>query len=157
VFTIKANKEELNAPSLQRFLLRAQRAVGFRGAINVLIAPSSTLRDLNRRFRGKDKATDVLSFPASPDFPRRNGNAAGNGGDVAISIDIAAANAARLGHSVEDELRILLLHGVLHLAGYDHETDRGEMAAREQQLRRQLKLPGALIERTGGPRKRRKA
>ena len=71
-------------------------------------------------------------------------------------MEIAGENAARLGHSVADEVKILLLHGVLHLAGYDHEADDGEMAAREQQLRRKLKLPDALIERSASTRRRRK-
>ena len=76
-------------------------------------------------------------------------------GDIAISADIAAANAADIGHSTETELRILILHGLLHLAGYDHETDDGEMNARETKLRQQLGLPTGLIERTnsnGRPR-----
>jgi probable rRNA maturation factor len=68
-------------------------------------------------------------------------------GELAISAEIAAANAAALGHSTETELRILILHGLLHLAGYDHETDKGEMRARELKLRMQLKLPVGLIER----------
>jgi probable rRNA maturation factor len=98
------------------------------------------MRDLNHRFRGKNSTTDVLSFPASS-------HANGTVGDIAISLDLAAKNARRLGHSVSDEARILVLHGILHLAGYDHEGDNGEMAARELQLRRQLGLPEALIER----------
>jgi probable rRNA maturation factor len=69
-------------------------------------------------------------------------------GDVAISAEIAAQNARRLGHSLPEEIKILALHGVLHLAGYDHERDRGEMARKEEHLRKQLGLPVALIERT---------
>jgi probable rRNA maturation factor len=69
-------------------------------------------------------------------------------GDVAISADIARRNARRLGHSLADEVKILVLHGILHLAGFDHERDNGEMARKENRLRRQLKLEGALIERT---------
>jgi probable rRNA maturation factor len=144
VITIEANAEGLKAASLQRFIRAAQRSAGLKGSVNVLIAPSAVLRQLNRRFRGKDKPTDVLSFPAVLDAPHRNGSA----GDIAISMDIAAENAGRLGHSVEDEIRILLLHGMLHLAGYDHNADDGQMAAREQELRLKLKLPTSLIERT---------
>ena len=81
------------------------------------------------------------SRPASPKLA----------GDIAISAEIAAANAAELGHSVETELKILILHGLLHLAGYDHETDNGEMRAREDQAcASSLRLPVGLIERTHG-------
>ena len=71
-------------------------------------------------------------------------------GDIAISGEIAASNAGELGHSIETELKILILHGLLHLAGHDHETDDGEMQTREAKLRQQLKLPVGLIERTQG-------
>lgn len=116
-------------------------AVGLGGEVNVLITSSSELRSLNRRFRGKDKATDVLSFPAGN--PRVHNLA----GDVAVSAEMAAANGRTLGHSAADEVRILVLHGILHLAGYDHERDNGIMAAKEARLRRVLKLPVGLIER----------
>jgi probable rRNA maturation factor len=112
--------------------------------VNILVTNSSELRALNRRFRGADKATDVLSFPA-PEIARNK--ARGVAGDVAISADIARENAARLGHSVPDEVKILALHGILHLAGFDHERNHGEMARKERRLRRQLKLEAGLIER----------
>ena len=76
-------------------------------------------------------------------------------GDIAISAEIAAANAADVGHSTEIELKVLILHGLLHLAGYDHETDKGEMQARETKMRQQLGLPPGLIERTHATGKRR--
>ena len=117
----------------------ARRAVGIRGEVNVLITSNDKVRYLNRQFRGKDKATDVLSFPAA-----QNGKVAG---DIAISRDIARHNAKMLGHTLTTEVKILLLHGLLHLAGYDHESDKGEMAALEQKLRAKLKLPSGLIER----------
>ena len=101
------------------------------------------MRALNRRFRGQDRATDVLSFPAELAGRRKYA------GDVAISAEIAAQNARRLGHAAADEIKILVLHGLLHLAGYDHETDNGAMAHKEQRLRRQLRHPVALIERVG--------
>ena len=110
----------------------------------MLVTGSQELQKLNRQFRGKDKATDVLSFPAPPEA------ADGLAGDVAISADIAAENAQRLRHEAADEIKILLLHGVLHLAGYDHEHDDGEMARKEQRLRKVLGLPIGLIERTAG-------
>jgi len=104
-----------------------------------LIGKDAELRRLNRRFLGKNYATDVLSFPAD--------GGKGSCGDLAISIDRAKAQAAEHGHSVEDELRILMLHGALHLAGFDHEADGGEMARAESRWRKRLGLPTALIER----------
>jgi probable rRNA maturation factor len=134
---------------LKRFLRAAQRDVGVIGEVNVRIASDNEMRRLNRDFRGKDKPTDVLSFPAS-----QNGNRM-PAGDIAISADIARANAKALGHSFEEELKILLLHGLLHLAGHDHESDHGEMNTLEQSLRAKLKLPTGLIERSSvGTRKR---
>src|SRR5208282_5556630 len=129
----------------ERFVLRARRAIRLQNGVNVLVSSSAELRSLNRRFRGKDKHTDVLSFPCLPTPHRR---AAHTAGEVAISADIARENAARLGHSVADEVKILALHGILHLAGFDHERDNGEMARKESRLRRQLKLESGLIERT---------
>ena len=135
----------LSPSGLGRFLRVAQRAAGLPGEVHVLLAGDATLRRLNRTFRGKDKATDVLSFPAA----MHEGNeAAGIAGDLAISLETAARQAARFGHSLRDEVRVLLLHGTLHLAGFDHEADHGEMAAREEELRRELRLPASLIERT---------
>ena len=104
------------------------------------------MRQLNAQFRGKDYSTDVLSFP-SPSFVQ------GFSGDIAVSGDIAARNAQLLGHSAASEVKILVLHGVLHLAGYDHVSDNGQMAEKELRLRRKLGLPAALIERAA--RKRR--
>ena len=128
--------------SLTRFLRSAQRAIKLTGDVGVRCVSNAQMRRLNRRFRGKDKPTDVLSFPAS-----HNGRN-GLGGDIAISSAIARANARVLGHSLETELKILLLHGLLHLAGYDHESDKGEMKKLELQLRAKMKLPLGLIERS---------
>lgn len=113
----------------------------------MLVTSSQRMRGLNARFRGKKRATDVLSFPG-PEFVE------GFAGDIAISLDIAAGNARLLGHSVSDEVKILVLHGLLHLAGYDHETDDGKMARREKMMRRKLGLPLGLIERSGARRRR---
>jgi probable rRNA maturation factor len=121
---------------LQRFARRAQTLAKIKGEVDILIAGNTRLRDLNRRFRRKNTPTDVLSFPRP------------SGGDIAISADIARENAARYGHSVAAELKILVLHGMLHLAGYDHESDKGRMARAEARLRSQLKLPASLIDRT---------
>lgn len=134
----------LSASTIERFVLRARRAVSLRGTVNVLVTSSSELRILNRRFRGADKATDVLSFPAPLAERRKPARVAG---EVAISADIARENATRLDHSVADEIKILVLHGILHLAGFDHERDKGEMARKESRLRQQLKLETGLIER----------
>jgi probable rRNA maturation factor len=134
----------LSSSTLERFVLRARRAVPLRDPVNVLVTGSSELRSLNRQFRGVDKPTDVLSFPP----PKEGREARSSAGEVAISADIARENARRLGHSVADEIKILVLHGVLHLAGFDHEHDHGEMAREESRLRQQLKLETGLIERT---------
>jgi probable rRNA maturation factor len=132
--------------TLDRFVLRARRAAGLRGAVNVLITSSAAVRSLNRRFRAQDNATDVLSFPSS--LPsRKAGKRPALAGDIAISAEIAAQNAAPLKHSTAEEVKILILHGMLHLAGFDHERDNGEMARKELKLRRALGLPAALIER----------
>jgi probable rRNA maturation factor len=131
----------LSSRNLAGFALKARRAAGLRGAVSVLITNNSHMRRLNEHFRGKTKATDVLSFPAA-------GSANGFAGDIAISLDMAVRNARLLGHSVADEIRILMLHGILHLAGYDHENDKGEMAKKEILLRRCLALPTSLIERS---------
>jgi probable rRNA maturation factor len=131
--------------SLETFATRARKAAGVKGQVQVLITSSEELRELNRRFRRKDKPTDVLSFPAIVD---------GEAGDIAISADIASENAYQLGHSLDEELRILILHGILHLGGHDHEKDKGEMEALESELRDRLKLPSSLIERTTRPSKK---
>jgi len=141
----------LSRRSLERFVLRARQATGLRGGVNVLVAGNSAVRSLNRRFRGQNKATDVLSFPfSSRGLPKRDG--AAWAGEIAISADVAAQNALRLGHSAAQEVKVLALHGILHLAGFDHERDNGQMARKESALRRELGLPAALIER-GQPMK----
>jgi probable rRNA maturation factor len=139
----------LSRSGLARFLGEAQRAVGLTGAVDVLLADDRTLRRLNRDFRGKDKATDVLSFPTVAELRLELA------GDLAISLDTAARQAREHGHSLRDEVRVLLLHGLLHLSGMDHETDRGEMAARETELRTKLRLKSGLIARVEGVAKTR--
>jgi len=134
-----ANLTEL---ALTRFVARARRAAGLKGVVNVLVTSSAEMKSLNRRFRGKDKPTDVLSFPAEPGAQKQFA------GEIAISAEIASQNARALGHSPPEEVKILVLHGILHLRGYDHECDNGQMARREKQLRAKLHLPLGLIERT---------
>jgi len=136
----------LSERALSNFVVNACRVAGLKGAPTLLVTNSRRMRQLNAQFRGKDYATDVLSFP-SPTFVE------GFSGDIAVSADIAARNAHSFGHSVADEVKILVLHGVLHLAGYDHESDNGQMAEKELRLRRKLGLPAALIERAAVKRR----
>jgi probable rRNA maturation factor len=137
----------ISKSGLARFLKRAQAAVRLEGHVDVLLTSDIELKRLNKAFRGKNKATDVLSFPAASE-------ADGVAGDLAVSLDTAARQAADHGHELRDEVRILLVHGLLHLAGEDHETDAGEMAEREAELRRALKLPIGLLERISTRRRR---
>ncbi len=140
VSEIERTSGKISQRELSLFTTKARRAIGLEGELSVRITSARELQELNRRFRHKNKPTDVLSFPAL----------VGAGGDIAIAREIAASNAAALGHSLTTELKILIVHGLLHLAGYDHESDDGEMSARESQLRRELGLPFGLIERTEG-------
>jgi probable rRNA maturation factor len=133
----------LSQAMLEGFMGRVRRAAKLKGSVNVLVTSSAEVRSLNRRFRGKNKATDVLSFPAGSVRTSKQLVA----GDIAISADIAAQNAVSLGHSVAEEVKILTLHGILHLAGFDHERDNGQMARKEIALRRRFRLPTGLIER----------
>jgi probable rRNA maturation factor len=140
VLLLAHQPDDVRERALALFAGKARRAIGLDAETVILITTSAELRELNRRYRHKDKATDVLSFETTTSRGM-------SVGELAISAEIAAANAAALGLSTETELRILILHGLLHLAGYDHETDKGEMRARELKLRMQLKLPVGLIER----------
>jgi probable rRNA maturation factor len=106
-----------------------------------LITSDEALRKLNREFLGRDYATDVLSFP--------NGAMSPDLGEIAISAERADEQGREFGHSVTDEIRVLMLHGILHLIGFDHERDSGEMTRAEQKWRRELGLPETLISRNG--------
>lgn len=128
----------ISRTALAEFARQAARAAKLRGEFSVLLTSSDEVRRLNREFRRKDKPTDVLSFPSEAD---------GLAGDIAICVEIAREQASQHGHSLATELRILILHGILHLAGHDHETDDGEMAALESKLRTKLGLSHGLIER----------
>jgi probable rRNA maturation factor len=139
---------------LSRFLREAQAAVKLRGQVTVLLTTDTEIRRLNRQFRGKNKATDVLSFPAYSPVPKCEGPGAPvTVGDIAISVPTALKQAVAQGHPLAAEIKVLMLHGVLHLAGYDHESDDGEMARRELRLRAKLRLPQGLIERVGDGRR----
>jgi len=136
---------------LERFVRRACRAARLVGTVDVLITNDREMRVLNKRYRGKDSTTDVLSFPAVAWLPGKLA------GDLAISADIARVNAKEFGHTSLEEIKILILHGVLHLAGYDHERDNGQMARKEKRMRSELGLPMNLIDRArvdGGGHKR---
>ena len=114
-----------------------------RGAVNIALVSDQEIRTLNRRFRGMDRATDVLSFP-SPE-PRAPSPALG---DIAIARGVARRQAREAGHSPHIEWRVLALHGLLHLLGYDHERDDGRMERVERKLRRKGGLREGLIDRS---------
>jgi probable rRNA maturation factor len=139
---------------LSDFLERAERELGFpESGVTVRLISDSAMAQLNRRFRGKSGPTDVLSFPAKAIRPRRslpqrskrssrarNGASAEYIGDIALSPETARRNARRFSRSLPEELRILVLHGLIHLAGFDHEADEGQMERIERRLRRRLGL-----------------
>jgi probable rRNA maturation factor len=118
-----------------------------KGDLSIAIVSDRRMRALNRQFRGKDAVTDVLSFPSSdPSTSLRAGR--GFLGDVVIASGVATQQAKAAGHTVRTELRVLALHGLLHLIGYDHESDDGKMARVERRLRRKAGLKEGLIERS---------
>jgi probable rRNA maturation factor len=151
----------VRAPGLAAWL-SAIAPKGTRGTVTVVLAGDRAVRRLNREWRQIDRATDVLSFPAGGDEPepghrRRRGQAEGappHVGDIVIARGVAARQARQMGHSLPVELRVLALHGFLHLVGYDHDLDAGEMARVECRLRRRGGLTAGLIERA--PRARRR-
>jgi probable rRNA maturation factor len=143
--TKSRNSRLPSARTLARFLALAQKTVRLKGEVSVLLTTDAAIRRLNRQFRGKNKTTDVLSFPAEGPIP--GSSAEEIAGDLAISVPTALSQAAGQGHSLSTEIKVLILHGLLHLAGYDHEADKGQMARRERLLRARLGLPQGLIER----------
>ncbi len=108
--------------------------------IELILTTDEEIRTLNRTYRNKDKATDVLSFPLEemPGMPL---------GSIIISVDTAQKIANELGHSIEDEIKLLFIHGLLHLLGYDHEIDNGEMREKEAEVIKKFNLPDSLIIR----------
>jgi probable rRNA maturation factor len=127
----------VRAPGLGRWL-RDVAPARARGAVTVAVVPDARVRALNHRYRATNAATDVLSFPAGEP---------GELGDVVIAAGVAGRQARQAGHSTAVELRVLALHGLLHLLGYDHEHDDGRMARLERRLRRKGGLVEGLIER----------
>jgi probable rRNA maturation factor len=153
--------DELRRP-VERFASRLQSEVTRGRPFDCVITSDAELRRLNREFRGEDHATDVLSFPVEPPLPDGRGSVSGRRivteprpsgsggshlGDLAISLPRARSQARAFGHAIAQEIQILMLHGVLHLLGMDHETDRGRMARAEKRWRARLGLPVGLIER----------
>lgn len=123
------------APWLSRIAPAAAK-----GDVSVAIVSDRRMRALNRQFRGKDKVTDVLSFPSDE---------RGFMGDIVVASGVAKQQAKAAGHSVQTEIRVLALHGLLHLLGYDHEHDDDKMARFEAKLRKKAGLKEGLIERAG--------
>ena len=146
-------QHRIRAPlkELEVFLKDVQHRLGLsRREVTVCLVTDAEMARLNRTFRRKTGPTDVLSFPVYPerafDGQRANGNGRSRGhskasgylGDIAIAPAVARRNAAENGRSLRNELRVLILHGVLHLLGHDHESDNGEMERLEERLRRRL-------------------
>jgi len=146
----------LSTRGLAGFLRQAQTAVRLVGEVNVLLTTDRAIRRINREYRGKNEATDVLSFPAPEPVRDQRRKQERIAGDLAISVDTARRQGTACGHSLGVEVKVLMLHGLLHLAGYDHESDEGRMARRERRLRAQLGLPQGLIERASRPTLRQK-
>ena len=140
---LRFSSEEKGA--LKQFARELTERVAEGRAFTSLLTNDRELHRLNREFLGHDYATDVLSFPAyEPD---------GHLGELAISVQRAEAQAGEFGHSLLAEIRILMLHGLLHLTGMDHEQDRGEMARAERKWRTEFDLPVTLIARSRPARK----
>ena len=128
----RQRKVKIDSKTWETFATRAADAIGnSKASATIAFVSDKTIRQLNRQFRGIDKSTDVLSFPAGDADDR-------NLGDIAISVDTAAVQAKDNGLTFEAEVAQLILHGLLHLSGYDHETDNGEMNRLELVLRRKL-------------------
>jgi probable rRNA maturation factor len=140
----RQRKVAVDISSLRRFMEKVRRELKFpKDGVAVQLVSDAAMRRLNWTFRKKRGSTDVLSFPAQiqPNGrTRRRKNENSYVGDIAISPEMARRNARRDARSLPDELRILVLHGMIHLAGYDHETDNGQMQKLEMKLRRRLRL-----------------
>ncbi len=129
----RQRKKKIDTAAWETFAARAAEAIGRHGSsATIAFVSDKTIRQLNRQFRGIDKATDVLSFPDDTDES--------NLGDIAISVDTASGQAKENGLQFDEEVAQLILHGLLHLCGYDHETDNGEMNKLELRLRKKLRI-----------------
>lgn len=118
-----------------------------RGDVSIALVSDKRMQALNRQFRGKNAVTDVLSFPSDPSTALRAGEPKFLG-DVVIAAGVAKKQAKAANHTIDTEIRVLALHGLLHLLGYDHETDDGKMARVEARLRKKAGLKEGLIERS---------
>jgi probable rRNA maturation factor len=112
--------------------------------IEVIFTDNAAISELNARHRGKNKPTDVLSFPLEGDLPYVPL------GSIVISVEYAQEKARAFAHTLDDEIALLFIHGLLHLLGYDHETDNGEMRKKEREIIEAFELPQSLIVRTEG-------
>lgn len=140
---VEEGERSASAKGLGNWLARvAPRSA--RGEVTIAILPDAKVKRLNTVYRGVHRATDVLSFPISPQPSAISPFL----GDIVIARDMARKQAEKLGHSVVIEIRVLALHGLLHLLGYDHENDNGRMARMEARLRRKAGLPLGLIARS---------
>ncbi|HKS11157.1 MAG TPA: rRNA maturation RNase YbeY [Pyrinomonadaceae bacterium] len=128
----RQRKTKVDTKAWESFADKAAVAIGKNDSTaTIAFVSDKAIRQLNRQFRNTDKATDVLSFPAD-DTDKLNL------GDIAISVDTAARQAKENGLTFDEEVAQLILHGLLHLSGYDHETDNGEMNRLELRLRKKL-------------------
>ena len=128
--------------------LRSVAPARARGAVTIVLVSDTRMRALNRTYRGKDYATDVLSFPSESRSGGRRARPDRFLGDIVIARGVARRQARTASHGEQTELRILALHGLLHLLGYDHHHDRGPMAGVERRLRKKGGLRQGLIERS---------
>jgi len=140
ILILKRTPRGLPRRALRLFAERLRDEVAGGRHFHCLLTDDRELQKLNRAFLANDTPTDVLSFPEPEPGPFL--------GEIAISLDRAAAHSAELGHSLEDEIRILMLHGLLHLTGMDHASDKGRMRRTETKWRKKLGLPSGLIERS---------
>jgi len=154
----RQRRVRVSVPELEKFLARTRRSLHLgANSLTVCLVTDAEIARWNRSYRGKPGPTDVLSFRvkrAGASRGKLNGRTKSKAdffstippcsrsylGDIAIAPGVARRNARRFGRTLEEEMRILVLHGILHLMGYDHETDAGEMDRREQRLRRALRL-----------------
>jgi probable rRNA maturation factor len=142
IIVVDERGRQTRAPGLAAWLCRVA-PVRARGTVTIALVSDARIRALNRSYRRKDEVTDVLSFSTSHEPPATSPHL----GDIAIARPVARRQARDAGHSEQTELRVLALHGLLHLLGYDHERDAGRMRRVERRLRRKGGLREGLIER----------
>lgn len=138
-FENRQYKVSFDENTVRKFLGRLAEDLAEGGGFSVVVSSDRALRDANRRYRNVPRTTDVLSFPDGED---------GYWGDLLIAAGRAKRQAAAHGHSVEQEIQVLALHGMLHLRGYNHETDQGQMQVAEERFRRKYGLAPGLIGRS---------